>query len=227
MKRLQGFVAGVLVGTLCAGAVAYATVGTQTIEVEYDNIKVYKDNVLCELKDANGSTVEPFIYNGTTYLPVRASAGLADMEVEWDGATSSIKLWDELVPEGTYLLDVCLPYETSYFKAYTGVDSFYMAGEKYTNGFTLGSMWGNTYALFNLNSKYSEINFTIGHVDGTAMCDNTVYFYLDGNLIKEVEIGSEDLPKTVSLPVQYGLQLKIYNPGNGDSRIGFGNVTIH
>lgn len=36
----------------------------ETIDVIYDNINVYKDNVICELKDSNGSVLGPFIYNG-------------------------------------------------------------------------------------------------------------------------------------------------------------------
>ena len=70
-KRLQGFVAGVLCCVLFAGIGVYAKSKTEMIEVLYNNIKIYKDNVLCELKDANGTVIEPFIYNGTTYLPVR------------------------------------------------------------------------------------------------------------------------------------------------------------
>ena len=62
-KRLQGLIAGVLIGVTITGGVVFATTGTKTIEVLYNNIKVYKDNVLCELKDANGTSVEPFIYN--------------------------------------------------------------------------------------------------------------------------------------------------------------------
>jgi len=34
--------------------------------------------------------IEPFIYNGTTYMPVRGTAKLAGMDVEWDGSTKSV-----------------------------------------------------------------------------------------------------------------------------------------
>ncbi|MCD8180582.1 MAG: hypothetical protein LUF26_03775 [Firmicutes bacterium] len=227
-QRLQGLIAGIAIGAICAGGIAYAKSATETIEVTYDNIKVYKDNVLCELKDANGSTIEPFIYNGTTYMPVRGTANLADMEVTWDGAEKTVYLWDELVPEGTYLLDVCPPYETDAYSEYTGTDSFTMGGTKYTKGFTLGYSGGlgiPGWALFNLNSKYSTVEFTIGHVDGNTMDDCSVYFYLDGKLVKTIEVDAEALPQTVSLPVSYALQLKIET--DTAVEIGFGNVTIH
>ncbi|MCC8168941.1 MAG: copper amine oxidase N-terminal domain-containing protein [Oscillospiraceae bacterium] len=229
-QRLQGLIAGIAIGALCAGGIVYAKSTTETIEVTYDNIKVYKDNVLCSLKDANGSTIEPFIYNGTTYMPVRGTASLADMDVTWDGTTKSVYLWDELVASGTYLMDVCPPYETSSCTQYLPQSgkSFQMAGEKYSNGFVL--TYNNGYALFNLNSKYSNIEFTVGHVDGSRYEDedNDVYFYVDGKLVKEISVGGEELPKTISIPVSYGLQLKVIRGDQGiaSSNIGFANITV-
>lgn len=229
-ERLQGVLAGVLIGAVSIGSIAYATTGTRSIEVIYDNIKVYKDNVLCELKDANGSVIEPFIYNGTTYMPVRGTANLADMQVTWDGANNSVYLWDELVPDGTYLMEVCPPYETSSnYESYLQSEgkSFTMSGTRYSNGFTLCDC--EDYALFNLNGRYSSIEFTIGHVDDSGMQDTSVSFLVDGKLVEEVYVGMEDLPKTVLIPVNYGLQLKIITSdleAGGWPYVGFGNITV-
>lgn len=228
--RLQGLIAGILIGTTITGGAVFATTGTKAIEVIYNNIKVYKDNVLCELKDANGTVVEPFIYNGTTYMPVRGTANLAGMDVEWDGNTKSVYLWDEIPMDGTYLLDVCPPYATSSnYEAYLQSEgkSFSMAGTKYSNGFKLCDC--ADYALFNLNSKYSAIDFTIGHVDDSGMQDTSVSFIVDGKVVKEIHVGAEDLPKTVSIPVNYGLQLKILTTDLEDGGwpyVGFGNITV-
>jgi len=222
-KRIQGFIAGVLVGTLCAGGVAFAKTGREYIEVLYDNVKIYKDNVLCELKDANGTVVEPFIYNGTTYMPVRGTANLADMEVTWDGKTKSVYLWDDMVPEGTYLMDVCPPYDTSACDTYSANkgESFEMSGEKYSNGLRI---WGSGSALINLNSKYSTIECTVGHVYGVRS-DSSILFIVDGKVVEEIELEAECMPKKVSIPVSYGLQLKIQASGNGGD-IGIGNITV-
>lgn len=228
-ERIQGLVTGVIIGAVCTGGAVFAKTAVETIEVSYDNIKVYKDNVLCELKDANGSVIEPFIYNGTTYMPVRGTANLAGMDVTWDGASQSIYLWDEIPMEGTYLMEVCAPYEFDYtyeeFLSQNG-ESFTMGGTKYSNGFHVYGDSGNV--LFNLNSRYSQISFTVGHVDGTPMIGQTAAFYVDGRLVEEIHVGAEDLPKEVSVPVNYGLQLKIVtsNDEPGISRIGFGNITV-
>lgn len=225
-RRLQGFLAGIIVGAFAVGGLALAKSSTEYIEVLYNNIKVYKDNVLCELKDANGTVIEPFIYNGTTYMPVRGTANLADMEVTWDGNTKSVYLWDETVPDDTYLMDVCPPYETKWYGEFLQEDGKYfnMSGNRYTNGFVLNQRDG--YALFNLNSKYSSIEFTVGHVDDTNMKDGIVSFFVDGRLIKEITVGAEDMPKTVLIPVSYGLQLKILRTEGLNADTGFGNITV-
>lgn len=225
-KRLQGLFAGILIGITIAGGIVYAAVGTKTIEVSYNNIKVYKDNVLCELKDANGTVIEPFIYNGTTYMPVRGTANLADMQVTWDGNTKSVYLWDKLVPDGTSFIEVCPPYDKSYdCKTYLASNgkSFSMAGEKYSNGITLDFNGG--YALFNLNSNYSAIECTIGHSDA-EQSKKSVSFLVDGKVVKTIELEPECLPKKVSIPVSYGLQLKIIADGGLNNNVGIGNITV-
>lgn len=227
-ERIQGVLVGVLIGAICTGGAAFAKSKTENIEVTYDNIKVFKDNVLCELKDGNGSVIEPFIYNGTTYMPVRGTANLADMEVTWDGNTKSVYLWDTMVPEGTYLMEVAPPYEKKSCSEYLQQkgQSFTMSGTNYSNGFILGDY--NGYAMFNLNSKYSKVEFTVGHIDGTSLGDTPVSFFVDGKLVKEITVEAESMPKTISLPVSYGLQLKVVTgDGDGSPRVGFANITVH
>lgn len=222
-KTLKGYILGVVTASLLTGGAALAKSYSDYIEVTYDNIKVYKDNVLCELKDANGSVIEPFIYNGTTYMPVRGTAKLADMEVTWDGNTKSVYLWDDMVPSGTFLMEVALPYETDTCSTYLSSkgQSFEMAGEKYSNGINL--WYSGSYALFNLNSKYSTIECTVGHSDYNQQ-EKAVSFIIDGRTVKEVELEPDAMPKKVSIPVSYGLQMKVVASGHGD--IGVGNITV-
>lgn len=226
-KQLQGFIAGMAAMAVLSGGLAYAKSKSETIEVTYDNIKVYVDNVLTELKDANGTAVEPFICNGTTYMPVRGTAQAAGMQVTWDGANKSVYLWKNLMPDNANFLDYCPPYETSsYYTEYKASkgDSFQISGKKYTNGFSL--QYDDSFALFNLDGKYSSINFTMGHVDGSRNSDSTVLFFVDGELVREIEVGYEDLAKTYSIPLNYGLQLKILRKGGNSSKTGFADISV-
>lgn len=41
-------------------------------------------------KDANGQRVYPLVYNGSTYLPVRAISALMDEDIEWDNYSRTV-----------------------------------------------------------------------------------------------------------------------------------------
>lgn len=71
---------------------AVATVGSRTVSVDYNDIKVTLNGSQVNLVDANGAAVEPFAINGTTYLPVRAVANALDLNVGWDQATTTVIL---------------------------------------------------------------------------------------------------------------------------------------
>lgn len=92
MKRLQGFIAGILASSLAAGFYVTAKNMYEKIDILYNDIKIISDGEALTPKDANGNTVEPFIYNGTTYLPVRAIAEAFDKDVAWDGDTFTVTL---------------------------------------------------------------------------------------------------------------------------------------
>jgi len=226
-KTLRGYLLGFLSASLLLTGVVYAASNTKNIEVIFNNIKVYKDNVLCELKDANGSVIEPFVYNGTTYLPVRATANLAGMDVTWNGETQSVCLWDENTANDTYLLDVCMPYEVDFFHTHRSSEgqSFKMGGQNYSNG--LETTY-NAYALFNLDSKYSTLNCVVGHTDKN-MSEKVVNFIVDGKTVKTVELESGCLPKNISVPLNKGLQLKIVTnviTTNSYTHVGIGNMLV-
>ncbi len=225
-NTLKGYIIGVLSTVLLIGSVAYAASTTKSIDVIYDNIKVYKDNVLCETKDANGTVVEPFIYNGTTYMPVRGTANLAGMNVTWDGATKSVYLWDEMTADDTYLLDVVKPYDTSYCAPYLSSESqsFEMAGKKYSNGIATTY---NGHALFNLDSKYSTLNCVVGHTSHNDT-DKTITFVVDGKTVKTVNLEAQCMPKNISVPLNNGLQMKIVvkGPSGYNGTAGIGNMIV-
>jgi len=78
-----------------AGAASYKTF-TAT---ERPDVKIVMDGQVQKLKDGNGNAVNPVVINGTTYLPLRATAGLFDKAVNWNGATSTITLGEKVAVE--------------------------------------------------------------------------------------------------------------------------------
>lgn len=97
MKKAVSFIVAVVL-LLSLSVAVFASTGTKTAQLAYRDIKVSLDGRQFTPKDAAGNVVEPFIIDGTTYLPVRAVAEALNLNVEWDNATSTVKLTR---PEGS------------------------------------------------------------------------------------------------------------------------------
>lgn len=89
MKKLNlksllcGFMAGIM--AMCAVPTIAKDIQT-SINVTYRNIKIYADGNLVNTSNSN----EAFIYNGTTYLPVKAVGEAFNKAVNWDGKNSAV-----------------------------------------------------------------------------------------------------------------------------------------
>ena len=87
---LLGAVLAAVVSCMVVPALAYS--GSKTEKLSYNNIAVELDGTKLTLRDASGNTVEPFIIDGTTYLPVRAIAEAMGLDVTWNSSTQTVKL---------------------------------------------------------------------------------------------------------------------------------------
>lgn len=88
---IKYYISGFLSAILLTSA-AYAEPVQREINITYNNIRVYVDGKLADLKDANNRKVEPFIYNGTAYLPVRGIALALGKGVRWDANANAVYL---------------------------------------------------------------------------------------------------------------------------------------
>lgn len=89
--KLKGFLLGTAaVSMALLSATAFAAPVSKTISAAYSNIKLYVNGQQIIPKDTDGAVVEPFIYEGTTYLPVRAVAQALNQQVTWDQAAQSV-----------------------------------------------------------------------------------------------------------------------------------------
>jgi hypothetical protein len=92
LKRLQGFIIGVIICSLAVGGIAHASPTTRTLQARFNNIRVVVDGTEIHPRDAAGNRVEPFIIDGTTYLPVRAVGDAVGKAVYWDGPNFTVYL---------------------------------------------------------------------------------------------------------------------------------------
>lgn len=94
MKKLnlRSYLAGVVTTVLVLGLAipSLAAIVQKQMTATYKDIQIYVDGQKITPKDANGNIVEPFVSNGTTYLPVRAVGEAFDKTVEWDGTTNTV-----------------------------------------------------------------------------------------------------------------------------------------
>ena len=93
-KRIQGIIVGLILGIIIASTVVFAANTITWHGVLAEGISIVIDGQKINPKDGNGDKVEPIIYNGTTYLPVRAVATALGKAVYWDGPTYTVYLGD-------------------------------------------------------------------------------------------------------------------------------------
>lgn len=92
-RRWKDFLAGFLAAVLMLGMGVPSLAATvRQLNASYNNIKITLDGQLISTRDANGAPVDPFIVDGTTYLPVRAVSDALGLGVEWDTGTQTVKL---------------------------------------------------------------------------------------------------------------------------------------
>lgn len=196
---------GMVTGTALAANAVY-----KNIRVQYCGIKLVVDGQTVIPKDANGKVVEPFIYNGTTYLPVRAVGNAVDKKVKWDGNSKTVYLGTTPDESGEVYLE---PYQTSAMKVYKPENgkSFSMMGVPYSRGVMVYNFYNDTEmtALYNLNAEYDSVSMDIGHVDNSGSDSATMNVYVDDKLIDTIALTSDMSTKNVKFDLNHGLQLKI------------------
>lgn len=87
---LAGMLSAVMLLTLIGSA--YALSEKKTIEVDYSDIQIELHGEKIVPMDASGNIVEPFAYQGTTYLPVRAVGNALGLDVSWDAKNHTVVL---------------------------------------------------------------------------------------------------------------------------------------
>ena len=216
-KRVQGLIAGMLIGVIVAGGAVFSVNTTTLYNVIDNGIKIVVDGQKLNPTDVNGNKVEPIIYNGTTYLPVRAVANALGKAVYWDGPNYTVYLgqapYDLEYPTVTINDVDNISSKNRYFKR---VSSAYLTDN-----------YGNTYAYANyndtgndscsfqtlLNMKYSKFKCVLYVPKGcTSDYTTRVLIKTDGKVVYT----SPEMTKT-STPIAVDVNIK----GCNDFQIEF------
>lgn len=195
-KRIQGFIVGALVGTTIVGTVG-AFAYTDYIEAVYNNIKIVVDG-----REIHPNS-EPFISDGTTYLPVRDVSEALGKEVYWDGPNYTVYIGQ---------MNGSLDYPSALLSDVDNIgDKFYKVG---TNELT--DNYGNTYSYayysshgFSqtfetlLNMKYKRFRATLYVPKG---CDRTSTTKVIIKTDEKIVYTSPEITKT-SRPVDIDIDI--------------------
>ncbi len=210
-QGIKGFLAGMLTAVLVlvTATLALALSSPETIQCFMGGIKIFIDGQLQIPTDVTGKVVEPIIYNGTTYLPVRALTGmLTDKSVEWDSDTESVYIG--LKPgkgEVIQLQDM----ERYSGGVYTGTDAqFDLLGERQSPVNRVRDV------TFVLNEQYTTLQGMLAvQSDAISHTAGGVQVYsIDRNgnetLLKEYSLAAGDDPIPVSFNIRGCYAIRIY-----------------
>lgn len=243
----------VVLATCTIGSTALSKSASETAQLFYNNIKIYIDGAEIVPRDATGKTVEPFILDGTTYLPVRAVSSALGKEVEWDGATQSVYIGkkDETKPD-TYLDKI---QYNDYQEGDSGNDFAVINGSitdynntVYTNGLIFHRIWGGTIRddddeaqlliAYPLNSRYNKLK---GHIvipkshklatwGNNDRCNNSatdVLFYGDNKLLYKARSVTASMPFAFDIDTTGVNQLTIKIRTDGNCHVALTDLALY
>ena len=164
---LKGYVLGFLSAALIASSIGYAANTTTLYNVLLEGVKIVVDGQKINPTDANGNTVEPIIYNGTTYLPVRAVANAIGKAVYWDGPNYTVYLGN---------MEGKLEYPTAMLKDMTSISDKFSSSNalidnydnQYGGALRINAAWSGAGYEYLLNMKYSRFKAVIYVPKGTT-----------------------------------------------------------
>lgn len=195
--KIKGFLAGLSVAVILCSTTVFADSVSKTVTAVYNNIKIMIDGKEITPKDQNGNTVEPFIIDGTTYLPVRAVASALGEEVFWDGENNTVYIGDKPAVKSAFAVNIAT------FKPFTHATLMTVDGTPVAGGAF------NFYMAQNASDSYMQYN-----------CDN----YSPDASLQSLTINS--VPAAKFLADNIGNSLKtIYAVANETEKNGFSKKT--
>ncbi len=214
-NTLKGYLLGILTMAVLTGGIAYAQSNLTTLyDVMNEGVKIVVDGKELIPTDVTGKRVEPLIYQGTTYLPVRAVSTALNKAVYWDGPNCTVYLGE---------MDGKLEYPTVTINDVDNIGYRYSYFDKVGQN-ALKDNYGNTYSYANygdipctfqtlLNMKYSRFKCTL-YVPKGCTSDKTTKILIkaDGKIIYT----SPEITKT-SAPIPININIK----GCNDFQIEF------
>lgn len=203
--NLKSFVLGACAAFTLTSVV---TVGAMSIDVIMNDIKIYWDGVEKTLTNVRGEKVEPLIYQGTTYVPVRAMANLMGKDVDWNQADMAVYVGKKPTMRTISLADMESNINGR-SDCYEKDGSFSLKNDeiKYNDAirFYSRSVRNITYVLDGKFSRFTG-KMVMPYVTVGSSSEETITFYSVENDGTKNEIKSYDLKQTQD-PIEVDINL--------------------
>ena len=201
-KKPISILALALVMASCFALGASASGALQEIKAYLDpSITIKMEGEAQTFLDAKGNRVYPITYQGSTYLPVRAVAGLAGFEVNWDQATRTVDLGES---KGVDLIDTYKPCNT---RQAIHVQSSErktqdISGNTYSHwimmdGYFAAIEIATSTASYNIEGKYDNLTFRY-----YSDCDCSLQVLGDNDaVLADISVKGGQVAQSVTVPL--------------------------
>lgn len=238
MKKWAKVFGGALVGlvVVAVGSVGVmAASGMVSIKVDEQPVNFYFNQQNVTPKDGifdNGGEKVPdtFIYEGTTYVPIRLVSNILNEPVSWDGAKHAV-----LIGQGSASVSLGAPYNlnTTLGGACAYPATGTMGGKQYTDSLVCeGLEVDDLQANYNLNGEYSQLTFTVGlddeNLNSWAIDPTVVSVVGDGKQLWSHSFSGSGSPITaqVLVPGVKSLVIEISSANFGVHGVDIANASL-
>lgn len=147
MKYKKRILCLAMIAALTVGFIAGAAASTGIFKITAEinpNINYRLNGEKFVPKDMDGSEMDTIIYNGRSYVPLRAVADALDVPVDWDAVTSTIILGEDKEPEKEYTEEITILHSnqdeasklaSDFMKSHPGVKVNVKYASDYSNYF--------------------------------------------------------------------------------------------
>ena len=229
-QRMQGMVMGILATILLLGTVTAFSADTRTIEATFGNFRTYLFDQEFTVRNTQGEVLQPFMYNGSLYLPAEAILHAMGENASWDATTGVFRFGSVDAPptrERVQLQTAAPFFDTGWSgtgnmgrASVSEVAAVEMGGVTYhnvlrfrTNNVSHG-IWttahnSRAFSLHNLNGQYRLLSGYVGRIDGSVMTNARVDFIGDGELLQSHDLDATAMPIPVNVLVEGVRQLRV------------------
>lgn len=183
-QKIKHFALGMIITFVLSVMVIPAVAETVQKRISViTGVNIFLDDIKLNPKDVTGRPVEVFIYEGTTYLPVRAVAEAVGKAVSWDGETMSVYLGKHSSEEPVVML-----HELDYFnKEGYAFNLIYNVEDNLKNTYVVGieTRNGENSQTYYINDKYRKLKgrYILDYDYRDTDVESELKIYGDGELI--------------------------------------------